>query len=442
MDTDYFSWLFSSVEVYPPSFGAILSLVFAVMLLGASGFVSASEVAFFSLTPQDLQSIKDNEDPRDQKIFNLLNRSEFLLATILIANNLINVSVIVLCNYAISDMFNFGASPVLSYLLQTVVLTFLLLLFGEIMPKIYASNNSLRFSRRSAGILNNLNKFFYPLSSVLVRSTGVVNKRLTRKRNNISMDELSEALEVTDVEENGEKEMLEEIIKFGDKTVEDVMTSRVDMTDIDILTSFKELVKTIVESGYSRIPVYETTQDNIKGVIYIKDLLPHINKQDHFRWQSLIRPAYFVPETKRIDDLLEEFRANKTHMAVVVDEFGGTSGIVTMEDILEEIVGEISDEYDDEDRQYNQLDDHNFIFEGKTQLNDFYKITGTDDDDFSPYTDEADTLAGVLLEIKGGFPSVKEKIEFGKYTFLILEVNKRRIIKVKVTINPENTERT
>lgn len=437
METDYFSQLFSSVEVYPPSFGAIVSLVFAVLLLGASGFVSASEVAFFSLTPQDLQAVEESEEPHDLKISALLNATEHLLATILISNNLVNVSIVILCNYAISVIFNFSAVPILSYLIQTVILTFLLLLFGEIMPKIYASNHSLRFVRKSVGVLFRLNKLFYPLSTLLVRSTGIVNKRLARKRNNISMDELSEALEVTNVDENGEKEMLEEIIKFGDKTVEEIMTSRVDITGVEIETHFKELIQTMIDSGYSRIPVYENTQDSIRGIIYIKDLLPHLNKDNAFHWQSLIRPAYFVPETKRIDELLEEFRTNKIHVAVVVDEFGGTSGIVTLEDILEEIVGEISDEYDEEDKQYIQLDDHTFIFEGKTLLNDFYKITNTEEEDFAPYTDEADTLAGLLLEIKGGFPFIKEKIEFGKYRFLVLEADKRRIIKVKIIIDRE-----
>jgi len=310
------------------------------------------------------------------------------------------------------------------------------------MPKIYASHNALKFARKASHTLQILQKVFYPLGNFLVKSTQLINKHISHKNINISMNELSQALEMTKVDINEEKAMLEGIIKFGGKTVAEIMTSRIDMTDIDIKTNFKNLIKNIVENGYSRLPVYDGNEDNIKGIIYIKDLLPYLDRDENFHWQNLLRNPYFVPEMKMIDDLLEEFRSRKIHMAIVVDEFGGTSGIVTMEDILEEIVGEISDEYDEEEKQYTKIDNNTYIFEGKTLLNDFYKITGIPESDFVEISDEAETLAGLILEIKQDFPIAKEKINYGIYTFVVLEMNKRRIIKVKVKITPqENSDK-
>lgn len=434
MDPDsYLSTFFASIEVLPVTAGGIFALLMALICLGFSGFVSASEIAFFSLSPQDRAEIDEEKKTQDILIRNLLDRSEYLLATILIANNLVNVAVVMLCNSFISGILVFR-NPVISFLFQVVILTFLLLLFGEIMPKIYAKHNTLTMARKAAGTLTRLEKMFRWLSWVLIKSTHIINKHISRKNTNLSMSELSQALEMTQVDVHEEKEMLEGIIKFGGKTVEETMTSRVDMTDIDIRLDFQALIKIIVETGYSRLPVYEGSQDNIKGIIYIKDLLPYIKERD-FEWPKLLRPAYFVPETKMIDDLLEEFRKQKIHMAIVVDEFGGTSGVITMEDILEEIVGEISDEYDEEERQYVKIDDDTYIFEGKILLNDFYKITGIDEEDFDKISEDAETLAGLILEIKEDFPVAKEKITYGKYQFIILEVNKRRIIKIKVKIN-------
>ncbi len=442
MDTDYFPSLFHSIETFPPTIGAIVALLFAFIFLGFSGFISSSEIAFFSLTPQDRNEIESEETPVNSIITSLLDKSDYLLATILISNNFVNVTVIILCNYFISTVFSFTNVPVLGFILQTIVLTFLLLLFGEIMPKIYASHNSLAVAQRSATVLNTLTNICRPLARILVKSTQIVNKRITRyNTENFSMNELSEALEITTVNESDEKKMLQGIIKFGEKTVEEIMTSRVDITDIDIHLNFKELIKKIIETGYSRIPVFEDSRDSIKGIIYVKDLLAHIDEKDDFEWQTLLRPAYFVPETKRIDDLLEEFRNKKIHMAIVVDEFGGTSGIVTLEDILEEIVGEISDEYDEEERQFTRIDKNTYIFEGKTLLNDFYKITGTDEAEFEKISGEAETLAGLILELKEDFPVAKEQIVFNQFTFTVLEIDKRRIIKVKVFIQP-STEST
>ena len=428
MDPDsYLSTFLTSIEVLPITSGGIFALFMAFLCLVFSGFVSASEIAFFSLSPQDQAEIEEEKKTQDVLIKNLLARSEYLLATILIANNLVNVAVVMLCNFFISETIIFR-SPVISFLFQVVILTFLLLLFGEIMPKIYAKHNSLTMARRAAGVLTHLEKMFRWLSWALIKFTHIINKHISRKNTNLSMNELSQALEMTQVDENEEKEMLEGIIKFGGKTVEEIMTSRVDMTDIDIRISLSSLIKIIVETGYSRLPVYEGSQDNIKGIIYIKDLLPYIKEKD------------FDSETKMIDDLLEEFRQQKIHMAIVVDEFGGTSGIVTMEDILEEIVGEISDEYDEEEQQYVKIDDNTYIFEGKTLLNDFYKITGIDENDFNEISEDAETLAGLILEIKEDFPAEKEKICYGKYLFTILEVDKRRIIKIKVRIDREEKE--
>ncbi|MFL1685112.1 MULTISPECIES: gliding motility-associated protein GldE [Bacteroidales] len=442
MDPDSLPLLFSSLTFSPASVGDIITLIFAVVFLGFSAFISASEIAFFSLSPQDINELEEEREPQDILIKSLLTRSEYLLATILIANNLVNVAVVMLCTFFINNIIDFSNTPILGFIFQTIILTFLLLLFGEIMPKIYASHNALKFARKASHTLQILQKVFYPLGNFLVKSTQLINKHISHKNINISMNELSQALEMTKVDINEEKAMLEGIIKFGGKTVAEIMTSRIDMTDIDIKTNFKNLIKNIVENGYSRLPVYDGNEDNIKGIIYIKDLLPYLDRDENFHWQNLLRNPYFVPEMKMIDDLLEEFRSRKIHMAIVVDEFGGTSGIVTMEDILEEIVGEISDEYDEEEKQYTKIDNNTYIFEGKTLLNDFYKITGIPESDFVEISDEAETLAGLILEIKQDFPIAKEKINYGIYTFVVLEMNKRRIIKVKVKITPqENSDK-
>lgn len=437
MDPDSLPLLFSSLTLSPASVGDIITLIFAVIFLGFSAFISASEIAFFSLSPQDINELEEERNPQDILIKSLLARSEYLLATILIANNLVNVAVVMLCTFFINNIIDFSNTPILGFIFQTIILIFLLLLFGEIMPKIYASHNALKFARKASHTLQILQKIFYPLGNFLVKSTQLINKHISHKNINISMNELSQALEMTKVDINEEKAMLEGIIKFGGKTVAEIMTSRIDMTDIDIKTNFKNLIKNIVENGYSRLPVYDGNEDNIKGIIYIKDLLPYLDRDENFHWQNLLRNPYFVPEMKMIDDLLEEFRSRKIHMAIVVDEFGGTSGIVTMEDILEEIVGEISDEYDEEEKQYTKIDNNTYIFEGKTLLNDFYKITGIPESDFVEISDEAETLAGLILEIKQDFPIAKEKINYGIYTFVVLEMNKRRIIKVKVKITPQ-----
>ena len=422
--------VFNGISVHSPTISAIIAIVLAGLLLLVSGFASASEIAFFSLSPSDLSAIDEKKHPSDEKISKLLEDTERLLATILITNNFVNVTIIMLCNFFFMSVFEFH-SPIAEFLILTVILTFLLLLFGEIMPKIYSAQKTLAFCRFSAPGIWMFRSLFYPVASMLVRSTSFLNKHFARKNHNISVDELSHALELTDKEElKEENNILEGIIRFGGETAKEVMTSRLDVVDLDIRTPFKDVLQCIIENAYSRIPIYSENRDNIKGILYIKDLLPHLNKVD-FRWQSLIRPAYFVPETKMIDDLLRDFQANKIHIAIVVDEFGGTSGIVTMEDIIEEIVGEIHDEYDDEERTYAVLNDHTWVFEAKTQLTDFYKITKVDEEVFDEVAGDSDTLAGLLLELKGEFPTLHEKVTYDHYEF----EDNRRILKVKFTIN-------
>lgn len=424
-----------------PDTGSVIALVLAALLLVCSAFASGSEIAVFGLSPSDISELDPDHSDVDRKIVKLREDSERTLATILITNNLVNVSIIMLCNYSLGHIIHFGNARWLEFLCITVILTFLLLLFGEIMPKVYSRQNPLRFCRKVAGGLTRLNKLLRPFSTVLM-SSGVLAEKVPLKDNHkLSVGELEHALELTDKDEiKDEKSMLQGIIRFGDETAKEVMTSRQDVVDLDIRSTYDEVLRSIIDNNYSRIPVYQDNTDNIRGVLYIKDLLPHLSKPANFRWQSLIRPPYFVPETKKIDDLLREFQENKVHMAIVVDEFGGTSGIVTMEDILEEIVGEINDEYDDEEKYFTKLNYNTYIFEGKTLMLDFCKTLGTDDEEFAEVEGDADTLAGLLLELKGDFPSIHEKIDYKNYTFEILKIEERRISKVKVVVHPKENE--
>lgn len=418
-----------------PSAGAVVSAVLAMLLLIVSGFASGSEIAIFSLTPNDVSELQEGKTDADRKVISLREDSERTLATILIANNLVNVTIIMLCNYFFAHVVDFGQAYWLQFVCLTVLLTFLLLLFGEIMPKVYSAHKPVEFCRKVVGPLCFCRKVFYPFAYILIRS-GILAEKVVQKENRIlSVDDLEQALELTDKEEiKEEKNILESIVRFGDETAKEVMTSRQDVTVLDMQSPFTEVLKCIVENNYSRIPVFQDSIDNIRGILYIKDLLPHLGKSNTFRWQSLIRPPYFVPETKMIDDLLREFQNNKVHIAVVVDEFGGTSGIVTLEDILEEIVGEINDEYDEEEKNYVRVNNNTYIFEGKTLLSDFYKTLDIDSEEFEDIEGDADTLAGLLLEIKGEFPKINEKIEYSNFTFQVLKMDERRIMKIKVTI--------
>ena len=433
---DYLQQLLNEVTFLVPTTGTIVCAILACILLVFSGYASGSEIAFFSLSPNDLNDLDEDKNEADRVIADLRADSERTLATILITNNLVNVTIIMLCNYVISHVVDFGNAYWLQFLVITVLLTFLLLLFGEIMPKVYATQHALAFCRFSAPGIKRLRGVFYPLSSVLIRS-GILAGKVVQKENHVlSVDDLEQALELTDEEElREEKNMLEGIVRFGDETAKEVMTSRQDVVDLDFRSTFPDVLKCIVENNYSRIPVYQGSIDNIRGILYIKDLLPHLSKPSSFRWQSLIRPPYFVPETKKIDDLLRDFQENKVHIAIVVDEFGGTSGLITLEDILEEIVGEINDEYDEEEKSYTRVNANTYVFEGKTLLSDFFKILDLDDDTFEDVEGDADSLAGLLLEIKGDFPEQHERLDYKNFTFEVTELDGHRISKIKVIIH-------
>lgn len=438
MDISTITDAFGDVVLQQPTTGVIIAAILAAVLLLMSAFASGSEIAFFSLSPSDVAELEDGKFGADKKIQNLRDNSERTLATILIANNFVNVTIIMLLNYVIAGVISFGERALLlQFLFTTVILTFLLLLFGEIMPKVYARQDPLKFCRRCVGGIMFARKLFWPIENILLKS-GMMAEKIIQKENHVlSVDDLEQALELTDKNDiKDEQNMLKGIIRFGDETAKEVMTSRQNIIDLDIRSNYADVLKCIEDNNYSRIPVYQDNTDNIRGILYIKDLLPHLTKSSNFRWQSLIRPPYFVPETKKIDDLLREFQENKVHIAIVVDEFGGTSGIVTLEDILEEIVGEINDEYDEEEKFYSKLNYNTFIFEGKTLLTDLCRILNVDDEEFEEVEGDADTLAGLLLEIKGDFPSIHEKIDYKNYTFEVMNVEERRISKIKVTVHP------
>ncbi|MDE5661879.1 MAG: gliding motility-associated protein GldE [Muribaculaceae bacterium] len=424
----------------PATFGAaqIAALCVALLCLLLSGFVSGSEMAYFSLTPAQCEEL--DETPRGAGIRRLLSEPQRLLATILIANNLVNVTLVVLCNFALGPIFS-GMSAVWSFVLQTVLLTFLILLFGEIIPKLYANNNNSGWASFAYPGLSAIYNMLSPLSRLLVKSGTLVRRVVTKQANDITTSDLSIALEITDGTDSN-KQMLEGILKFGDTEASEIMTPRVELTDIEMGMTFGQVMKVVLESGYSRMPVYEDTEDNIKGILYSRDLLPYIMKEadDSFEWQKLLRPAYFVPESRQIDDLLEDFRKLKIHMAVVVDEFGGTSGVVTLEDVLEEIVGDIDDEYDEPDTTFKRLRDDTYVFEGRTPLTDFFRITGLDADDYKDVTEDVETLAGMLLAVKGDFPKDKEPLVYGRCRFLILDITDHRITEVRVKIMPDIQE--
>lgn len=411
----------------------MVALALAVLALFVSGFVSGSEIAYFSITPQQAEEL--DESPKSDAIRSLLAMPERLLATILITNNLVNVTIVVLMSFGLSAIFE-QMEPWLNFLLQTVILTFLILLFGEIIPKLVANTSPMRWARFATGGLSFLMKLFYPLSSVMVSSTKFVNKVVTKQARNITTDELGQALEISVAEGGQDKEMLEGILKFGDTTASEIMTPRVDITGLEYDMTFDEVMQVVIEKGYSRLPVFGESQDDIRGVLYARDLLPYIDGTP-VEWQTLMRKPYFVPESRMIDDLLEDFRRLKLHIAIVVDEYGGTQGVVTLEDVLEEIVGDINDEYDEEEKTYRRLPDDTYIFEGKTVLTDFFRVTGLDEEDYAPVAEDCETLAGMLLAIKGDFPKEKEPLVYGRCRFLILDIEHHRIASVRVKVMPD-----
>lgn len=412
--------------------GAYVALGGSMLLLIASGYMSSSEVAFFSLGPKDLDSVREHEHSSDDELLELLSDSERLLATILIGNNMVNVAIVVLTSYAFNLIFDFSLNPALGFILQTVVLTLLLLLFGEIIPKVYAQGKPLAFSRFSAPTMRLVSRALRPFSSILMNSTRVITSKMERKRYDISMDELSQAVDLLADKKPEEKEMFEEIINFYSKTASEIMIPRIDMVDIDYEWDYHKMLSFAIECGYSRIPVYQESEDNIKGLVYIRDFIKHRDEAADFDWHSIIRPAHFVPENKPLDDLLEELRSKKIHMAIVVDEYGGTSGLVTMEDIIEEIVGDISDEYDEEALPYKVLSDGSYLFEAKTPIGDVHRYLDLDDGAFGDCEENVDTLGGLFLEIKQDLPRLNDRVEAGDWWLTVKALERFRITSIQI----------
>ena len=412
----------------------ILASISMFFLLFCSAMISGSEVAFFSL---DASKWEDERDTTSvTQIKKMLHKPNHLLATILISNNFINVAIIILSTYMTNSLLDYNQYPILGFIIQVVVVTFALLLLGEVIPKVYANQKTLTFAKRMSGPLTVLSTLFKPLSQLLVSSTSIIEKRFNAKGYQISVDDLSSALDLAgenDTKEE-EKRILRSIVEFGNIQVKEIMKSRVDVTALDQNTPFEDVKKVVISSGYSRIPVYKENFDTVIGVLYIKDLLPFLNHEG-FNWSNLIRTPFFVPEGKMIDDLMREFQEKKIHLAIVVDEYGGTSGIVTLEDIIEEIVGDINDEFDDDGIQFSKLDNSNYIFEGKTSLNDVLKTIDGEIDFFDDIKGESDTLAGLILEMKGNIPENGDKLNYEHYLFTVESVDKTRVKRIKITIN-------
>lgn len=430
--------------------GLMFGLGVLLVLLVCSALISGAEVAFFSLSKSDLEELESSDNRMRKQAIVLLDRPKKLLATILVANNFINVGIVILSTFLISknisaDMLNYllgGIIPV-ARVIEVFGITLIVLLFGEIIPKVYANQYAVAFSATMSFPLHYLSMLFSFLSVPLIKLTSVIDKFAQGNNQGLSVDELSHALELTSAETAKEKEdrkILEGIVKFGNTDVKQIMKPRTDIEAVEVSCTYSELMATILESGYSRVPIYEETLDKVVGIIHIKDLLPHMDKADEFDWRILMRDPFFVPESKMIDDLLEEFRFKKVHLAMVVDEYGGCEGLVTLEDILEEIVGDISDEFDDDEVVYSKLDDNNFVFEGKTNLKQFYRAMKLDGTRFEENKGEADTLAGFILEQAGKIPAKNQRVSFEEFDFTIESVDKRRIKRVKVTRNPVEEE--
>lgn len=436
MDPDPSSFFFLLDILKPFELTSLVPLLILMILLVASALVSGSEVAFFSIQPRDLDELKEVDKTGFESLSELLKTPKALLATILIWNNFINVGIVILSSYLSETFFDFGDSPQLKLGVEVLAITFLILLFGEVLPKVYATKNSVTFGLFMYKPMFVLRRFSKPLSFLLVRSSSFIERRLQHKSENLSVDDLSQALELTSNEESSDEEqkILAGIVKFGSTNVTQIMKPRIDVIAVDVSWEYGKIMEGILESGFSRIPVYEENFDNVKGVLYVKDLLPHISASSNFAWQELVREPFFVPENKKIDDLLREFQARKIHLAIVVDEYGGTSGVVTLEDIIEEIVGEISDEFDNDELFYSKIDEANYVFEAKIHLTDFFKVVAAQESDFAEQSAEADTLAGFLLEVAGKFPAVGEEINFKDYLFKVESLEGRRIKRIKVTL--------
>ena len=428
----------------PPSFIVVFqnldtNLLFGFIgifvLLFISALLSGAEVAFFSLSTKDLEEASKQDLSKANLIISLLEKPKKLLATLLVANNFINIGVVILFSYIGSDLFSSVSSPLLKFILEVIVVTFLILLFGEVLPKVYANRNNLKFAKFVAQPLYILDKLLSPVSLPMRAITIYLHEKLGKQKSNFSVDQLSQALELTSSEgtSQGEQKILEGIVSFGNTDTKQVMSPRIDIFAIEINETFEKLLPKIIDKGYSRIPVYNDSIDHIEGVLFVKDLIPHIDNKD-FDWKTLLRAPFFVPENKKLDDLLKDFQSMKNHLAIVVDEYGGTSGLVSLEDVIEEIVGDISDEFDDDDISFSQIDEKNYLFEGKINLKDFYRIIDVDETLFEERKGEAETLAGFLLEIQGNFPKRGDQLAFENCLFKVVSVDRKRIKQIKVTI--------
>lgn len=416
-------------------FELLANLVIVIVLLICSAFISGTEVALFSLSQKNIDDLTNDDYSKGTMIAKLLERPKKLLATILVANNFINIAIVIVFASSSDQLFRGIETPWVLFLLDVIVVTFLILLFGEVIPKIYANRNNVAFSKKVAVPVAVLDQLLSPITLPMRSFILFIEKKFSAQKTNFSVNQLSQALELTQDGETTQEEqkILEGIVTFGNTEVRQVMSPRIDIFALDIEEEFEVVMRKIIEKGYSRIPVYRENIDQIEGVLFIKDLIPYIEYKE-FDWQSLIREPFFVPENKKLDNLLKEFQGMKNHLAIVVDEYGGTSGLISLEDVLEEIVGDISDEFDDENVSFTQIDDKNYLFEGKTSLKDFYRIVDVNEDEWENAKGEAETLAGFILEISGNFPKKNQKIAFSNINFTVESLDKKRIKQVKVTL--------
>ncbi|WP_293891251.1 gliding motility-associated protein GldE [Flavobacterium sp.] len=430
MDAEPSTTIFATIDT-----NLLFGIIAIAFLLFCSAMVSAAEVALFSLTQQDLNTLSEEDSSKANLISKLLQRPKKLLATILVANNFSHIGVVIIFSFVGNSLFEAIASPLLKFIVEVLLVTFLILLFGEVLPKIYASRNNIKFSKFVANPMVVLDKLLSPISLPMRSVSIYLHEKLAKQKSNISVDQLSQALGLTSTEDTTteEQKILEGIVSFGNTDTKQVMSPRIDIFALEMDETFAEIYQKIVDKGYSRIPIYRESIDHIEGVLFVKDLIPHINKKE-FDWNTLVREPFFVPENKKLDDLLKEFQSKKSHLAIVVDEYGGTSGLVSLEDVIEEIVGDISDEFDDENLNFSQIDDKNYLFEGKINLKDFYRIVDVDEELFENKKGEAETMAGFILEILGNFPKKGQKIHFSNLLFTIEVVDKKRIKQLKVTL--------
>ena len=440
-DSNIIMLLSASVDAFSASNITIL-LVITLLLLLMTAITAGAETAYFSLTAKDINYLKTKDQHTARQVIRLLEQPKMLLATIVVANSFINIAIVITTNLMVSQVISSDTNPLLWFMVQIVAVTFMLVLFGEVLPKVYATQNSMRMALFSAPVINVLIGIFRPVSRMLVSSSNYIEKRLnTKPNNNLSSEDFEHAIELTvgHTASKQEVNIFKGILKFGNITVKQIMRTRLDVGGVPHGITFPEVQAIAIDLGYSRMPVYKESLDKIAGVLHTKDFLPHVDNEK-FDWHELIRPVYFVHEGKLIEDLLKEFQQKRMHLAVVVDEFGGTSGIVTLEDIMEEIIGDIKDEFDEEDVQYKKIDDNNYLFEGKTLINDMCRLIGISSDTFDDVRDESDSLGGLILEISGKFPKKNEMVSYKEYDFTVLNLDRMRIQRVKMTINKENEE--